>query len=377
MTGKRVTSMDVARLAGVSRSVVSAVINGTQGIGVSRAKREAVLKAMRELNYHVDAGARAMKTGRSYCVAAFGDTSNALFLQLLEGLQQACLRQGYHVLLVGRGDGMTGWEELISLYFQRRVDGIISLDYLGFEDPDWAAQVREHKVPYVSVEGYAGAEDIYSVMADYYGSVRTAMEYLEQSGVRGAAYLQMEDRRWPENWAETARRDAYEHFCAERGWTPRVEKVDKLEPEHVQAILEYDLANGQPAVYLSNWMDGALEMYRAAARLDLKVGREVKVMSADNTYRVSDQLVPRLSVMAVPYKEMGERAVDLILEQIEGGGAEAVAVADAGTGAEAEAGAEAGAEARAEAESGAGAGETARPVRKHWLAAGLLPGSSV
>ncbi|GGA31860.1 LacI family transcriptional regulator [Paenibacillus physcomitrellae] len=309
--------MDVARLAGVSRSVVSAVINGTQGIGVSRTKREAVLKAMRELNYHVDASARAMKTGRSYCVAVFGDTSNALFLQLLEGLQQASLRHGYHVLLVGQGSGSTSRDELISLYFQRRVDGIITLDPLGYADEAWASSIREHQIPFVSVEGYAGVEDIYSVMADYYGSVRAAMEFMESRGKAGVTYLQMEDGHCPENWAERARREAYADFCAERGWTYRVERVQRQEPAQIQAVLEYDRAAGVPTVYLSNWTDAALEIYRAAARLDLKIGHDIAVMSSDNTYRVSSRLVPPLTVMAVPYQEMGEKAVELLLEQIE------------------------------------------------------------
>ncbi|ANS76837.1 hypothetical protein AWM70_21495 [Paenibacillus yonginensis] len=343
--------MDVARRAGVSRSVVSAVINGTQGIGVSRVKREAVLKAMRELNYHVDAGARAMKTGRSSCVAVFGDTSNALFLQLLEGLQQASLRHGYHVLLVGQGSGSTSRDELISLYFQRRVDGIVTLDHLGYADEAWASSIREHQIPFVSVEGYAGVENIYSVIADYYGSVRTAMAFMESKGRAGVTYLQMEDGHGPENWAERARREAYAAFCAERGWAYRVEKVQRQEPAQIQAVLEHDRLAGTPMVYLTNWIDASLEVYRAAARLDLKIGRDIAVMSSDNTYRVSSRLVPALTVMAVPYKEMGEKAIELLLEQIEG---------------------------QEQLKSQAGEQErTAASLRKHWLPARLLEGESV
>ncbi|WP_223067083.1 LacI family DNA-binding transcriptional regulator [Paenibacillus caui] len=343
MTGKRITSMDVARRAGVSRSVVSAVINGTQGIGVSLAKREAVLKAMRELNYHVDASARAMKTGRSHCVAAFGDTSNALFLQLLEGLQQACVRLGYHVLLVGQGSGRESREELIALYLQRRVDGIISLDHPGYEDKAWANQVEQHRIPYVSVEGYAGSDEICSVLADYYGSVKTALQYLSTGKPDIPSYLRIAASEAPVNWAEKARLQAYLEFCAGKGAEPVVEVVESQYAARIRDILKRDIAAGRPLLYLSNWMDGALEIYRAAAELDLKIGRDVRVMSADNTYRVSRQLVPRLSVMAVPYKEMGEKAVEVLLEQID----------------------------RSEVETEAGAS------CKHWIEAQLISGESV
>jgi LacI family transcriptional regulator len=345
MTGKRVTSLDVARLAGVSRSVVSAVINGTQGIGVSPVKRAAVLKAMRELNYHVDAGARAMKTGRSYCLAVFGDTSNALFLQLLEGVQLASVRSGYHVLLVGQSAGQAAREELISLYFQRRVDGILTLDLLGYEDEAWASRIREHQIPFVSVEGFAATEGIYSVLADYYGSVYAAMEHLYACGIAAPVYVQMNDGQCSENWAEQARREAYEHFCRDHAMDVRVERVQRSEPELLHELLKRDLIQDHPPAYLTNWVDGALELYRAAAQLGVLVGRDVKVMSADNTYRVGSRLVPKLSMMAVPYREMGEKAVELLLEQMTG--------------------------------SVAGEVPGGLPLLKHWISAGLMEGESM
>lgn len=83
----------------MSRSVVSAVLNDTPGIGVGADTREAVLEAIRELNYHVDAGARSMKTGRSMTLAAYGDTRHPLFIRLLEGMQRECELGGYHILL--------------------------------------------------------------------------------------------------------------------------------------------------------------------------------------------------------------------------------------------------------------------------------------
>ena len=68
----RITSEDVAKHAGVSRSVVSAVINGTKGIRVGKEKREAVLKAIDELNYRVDVQARGLKLGHTNCIAVSG-----------------------------------------------------------------------------------------------------------------------------------------------------------------------------------------------------------------------------------------------------------------------------------------------------------------
>jgi LacI family transcriptional regulator len=314
---KRVTSHDVAERAGVSRSVVSAVLNGTQGIGVSRVKREAVLEAMRELNYHVDAQARGMKIGRSSCIAVYGDTSNALFLQLLEGVQQACAEKGYHVLLITQGVHEGTREGLVDLYLQRRIDGIISLDNTSYCDENWAKQIREHGIPFVSVEGYAEFAGVASVLADYHGSIVTALHYLEEKKGSVPIYLQFYTDQFLDNWSERQRHNAYLEYCSAKGVESRIETFERDDEEAVFQFLEKRHKEGQSLMFLVNWVDGTISLYRAAARLGLTIGKDVHVMSGDNTYRVNRYLVPSLTVMEIPYKAMGVKAVNVLLKQME------------------------------------------------------------
>src|SRR5262245_46207731 len=60
MAKRRVTSIDVAKLAKVSQSTVSRVINGTPGAPISAETRERVLEAARQLDYHPSAAARSL-----------------------------------------------------------------------------------------------------------------------------------------------------------------------------------------------------------------------------------------------------------------------------------------------------------------------------
>jgi DNA-binding LacI/PurR family transcriptional regulator len=62
---KRVTSADVARAAGVSRTTVSFVLNGRPGWSIPDETRNRVLDAARELRYRPRAAARALAAGRS------------------------------------------------------------------------------------------------------------------------------------------------------------------------------------------------------------------------------------------------------------------------------------------------------------------------
>jgi DNA-binding LacI/PurR family transcriptional regulator len=67
-TGRRPTSADVARQAGVSRTTVSYVLNNVPHQTIPDATRQRVLEAARELDYTPHAGARALRAGESNLV---------------------------------------------------------------------------------------------------------------------------------------------------------------------------------------------------------------------------------------------------------------------------------------------------------------------
>ncbi|MEW9701726.1 LacI family DNA-binding transcriptional regulator [Paenibacillus sp. SI8] len=317
MPTKRVTSFDVAKRAGVSRSVVSAVLNDTPGIGVSREKREAVLQAIRELNYHVDARASGMKTGKSFCIAAFGDTRNPLFLQVLEGIQRACAEYGFHILL--SGDPGKNLSKLADLYFQRRIDGIISLDSVNYADGEWMKERENAKIPFVSIEGYAEQCEVVSILVDYGQSVQQALNYMNKSTCLKPVYVIFKHPEETENWAERDRREAYLAWCRQSGIPPVVRFLTMGEEEEGVLQLLKELTSDDPSVVpaiLINWSIGVTTIYRKAHELKLRIGVDVLIMSADNTLRNNQSMVPMLSVMEIPYVHMGEMAVHALNEQI-------------------------------------------------------------
>ncbi|TDG00626.1 LacI family DNA-binding transcriptional regulator [Paenibacillus piri] len=316
---KRVTSFDVAKRAGVSRSVVSAVLNGTQGIGVSEEKRAAVLEAIRELNYQVDAQARGMKTGRSRCLAAFGNVSNPLFLQVLEGMQEACADNGYHVLLYASG-AESGTKGLLDLYLQRRIDGIVALDRPLQTDEQWVESMNRHQLPYVSVEGYPNHDGIASVLMDYNESIRRALGFLRERTGLAPHYLEMYHEHIQLGWGDRERKQAYSQWCEINGLTPRVHAAADGPWETRSGFWRQwiEALGGAPAAVLSNWSRGAVYVSRAAQLLGMQVGTDIHVMAADNTERINSHLFPAITSIEVPYREMGLLAARRLLEYIEG-----------------------------------------------------------
>lgn len=326
MGKKRVTSHDVAKLAGVSRSVVSAVLNNTPGIGVSAETRETVLAAIQELNYHVDAQARSMKTGRSMTLAAYGDTRHPLFMRLLEGMQQECEQRGYHILLCSPGHRQSGEarNELLGLYHQRKIDGIVTLDSTSYRDEEWAAKVKESGVPYVSVEGYAETEGVYSVLADYKGSVEMALDYVfsgDLSNTEAPVYADIfhHSSEGQIIWAEENRRNAYTDWCLKHGMEPVISRHEEREGRINWLEWLGGLQKGRAVLppVLVNWSSAVPDLYRAAHRLGLHIGKHLRIMAADNTIQGHRLSLPSLSCVEIPYIAMGEEAVRCVLKQLD------------------------------------------------------------
>lgn len=324
---KRVTASDVAGRAGVSRSLVSAFLNNTPGISVSAENRAAITSAIRELGYTVNVQAQSIKTGKSNCIAVYGDVYNALFLQLVEGVQRVSGPAGYHVLLYGEGINVEGREGLAALYRQGRIDGVITLDYPDALAPSWEEAVREWGIPYVTVEGLPSSPEILTVETDYAASIRRALEFMEAEGWPSPVFLNVLPCGRPQTRGDLLRLEAYESWMRERGRQPLIYPVpDEPWSRRQDWWREWLAGQELPLAVLSNWSRGALAVQRTAYEQGLRMGRELFVMSADDTERVSRHMIPAVPCIEVPYGEMGEAAFTLLHQAMTDGGAKADSV---------------------------------------------------
>ncbi|QKG18830.1 LacI family DNA-binding transcriptional regulator [Actinomadura verrucosospora] len=102
-SGRPATSVDVARLAGVSQATVSYVLNDAPGVTISEATRTRVRAAAEELGYAPDASARTLRTGRSDIVLMplLAAPIGTLVLSLLNELVERLREHGLTLALYG------------------------------------------------------------------------------------------------------------------------------------------------------------------------------------------------------------------------------------------------------------------------------------
>jgi LacI family transcriptional regulator len=118
------TMKDIARLAGVSTSTVSHVINHSRFVSEEIAQR--VNQAAKELGYTPSALARSLKTNRTKTIGMLVTTSsNPFFSEVVKGVENSCYQQGYNLILCNTEGNHQRMIESINTLLQKRVDGVI------------------------------------------------------------------------------------------------------------------------------------------------------------------------------------------------------------------------------------------------------------
>ena len=124
MTETRITSLDVARLAGVSQSAVSRVF--TPGASASKKTVEKVRKAAEELGYRPNILARAIVSGKSRIIGlVVAYLENQFYPEALEKLSNALQQEGYHLLIFLTSQKHGKIDDVVDEMLDYQVDGIV------------------------------------------------------------------------------------------------------------------------------------------------------------------------------------------------------------------------------------------------------------
>ena len=175
---KRVTSYDVARVAGVSQSAVSRAFR--PGLSVSTKTKDKVMKAAKKLGYKPNAIARMLITQRSGMVAVIiSSISNLIYPELLSRLTDQLSAQNVKVLLFTL-DGSEQLEELLEQVWTYQVDGVIALAaHFDYRD---ITQFEQHHIPVVLYNRQVLDHPVNTVCVDHEQGIRQLIDLLVESG---------------------------------------------------------------------------------------------------------------------------------------------------------------------------------------------------
>lgn len=172
---------DVARLAGVSRSTASNVLSGKKS--TSAEIQERVRRAVEELGYTPNAGARALATAQTQVIGLlaqfFEDEFAPAMLQYILGVSNTARELGYDILLVSEPDGARALKRITD---SRMVDGVVLLNVADRDDRLEVLRAAEQPGALVGLPGDPRHLDIFDL--DFAEAGRLMVDHLARLGHR-------------------------------------------------------------------------------------------------------------------------------------------------------------------------------------------------
>ncbi|MFH8219067.1 LacI family DNA-binding transcriptional regulator [Streptomyces sp. NPDC018057] len=314
------TMADVARSAGVSVATVSHVLNGTRP--VLPHTRQAVLDAVEQLGYTPNGLARSLVTARTRSIGlAVSAISNPYFTEILQGVEAHALEHGYSLLIADPHDDPVHERKVVQLLHERRVDGMIVAPSAR---PDaLVAYLARHAVPTVFLDrlvdaapgtGTPDAPGFDQVCADSAEPTALLVTHLAGLGHRRIGLV----AGLPGLSTTRERITGYRHGLAAAG-LPHDERLvvhgDSAADggRRATAALLSLAAPPTALVTANNAMTiGAL---RALRERGLSVPGNLALCCFDD-FDWADLFSPGLTAIAQPGRELGARAVQVLLDRL-------------------------------------------------------------
>ncbi|MDF7651502.1 ribose operon transcriptional repressor RbsR [Pantoea sp. Acro-805] len=303
---------DVARLAGVSTSTVSHVINNNRF--VSEQVREKVEQAIRELNYAPSALARSLKINQTRTIGMLlTASSNPFYSEVVRGVENSCYERGYSLILCNTEGDEERMNRSLETLMQKRVDGLLMM-CTETHLPSAEILNRYPSVPMVMMDWapFEGRGDIIQDNALLGGELAT--QHLIDRGYTRIACIAGPQDKTPAR----LRLDGFRKAMASSGLPVLPGYVVDGDFEFqggfnaMNQLLTLELL--PEAVFTSN--DAmAVGVYHALFQAGLSVPQDIAVMGYDNI-ELSRYLTPPLSTIHQPKDELGELAIDTLIHRM-------------------------------------------------------------
>ncbi len=304
---------DVARLAGVSTSTVSAVVNGN--VFVSPERKIRVEKAMAALDFQPDAIARSLKTGKSNFIGIIvPDITNAFYPELVRGAEDAAAKAGYSVLLCDSSEDSKNEENHLNALFSRRVDGILLACCVDSRAQEALAR-RRFPLVYMDRLPNAGADC--TIATDNIQAGYMAAKHLIDLGHQRigivAGYLGLSPHHDRLEGVRKAMQEFHLPILEEYLAAGGIQVEDGTSAGHALLSLPH-----RPTAILAGNSKLLLGVLQAVAERRLKVPHDLSVLGFDD-YLWNRYFHPSLTAVAQSTHEMGRKAFELLLQMIEPG----------------------------------------------------------
>lgn len=314
---KKTSIQDIADKLGVSKGTVSLVLSGkAKGSRISEEMCRKVKKMAKQMNYQPNEIARSLSTGMTMSIGVVvTDISNEFFGHLTFHIQEQAKKYGYTVITTNSNENPEDFENAVTILLNRQIDGIIIVPV--DQGQKVVERIVNRRVPLVQVDRFYPDIKANYIIVDNYKSSSEMTGLLIRKGCRRIAVV-----CYDINLNALLER--------RRGCTDMLEQYGLLDPSLVknidyenqekeieQAIIDlHKQTEPVDAIFFCSrrvFITGVKYMYKEK----IKIPEEMQVVCFDKIETFSIANIP-INYIEQPIREMGEKAVDILMEQIGG-----------------------------------------------------------
>ena len=299
---KKLTILDIAKLAGVGKSTVSRVL--TDDPKVKPQTREMVKNIIRESGYIPLKSAQSMRGGSQKLIGIIisrldSPSENRSVSTMLNTLYAS----GYDVVIMESQFDRDKTNEHLNVLKRRNVDGVIVFGFTGCDEQalaEWGSRI---------VVIAMDTQMVSSINFDNQGVIEMALSYLEQQSISRIAYIGVEPQ---DRTTGLARLNAYRAWCEKRCIEPRYQ-TGKLSHESAYYLVDQVLKSDTEAIVCASDMI-ALGVIK---RLQ-EIGREDVVVTGVGGNELLSFLFPNVFSADPGYSDAGKKAANMLIRQLNG-----------------------------------------------------------
>ena len=304
------TMRDVARLARVSVTTVSTIVNGRGGVNQELTRR--VEDAIVTLDYHPNEVARSLKANRTFTIGmVIPDVTSSFFNDVFLGVETKARGNGFSVVLCDSHDDPAQERDLLTMLVRRRVEGIL----LASAQSNLAeSRLAGRRPPIICFdrepEGLKGGV---VVIDNVLASFQAARHLIELGHQRIAVIAGSDATLTGRGRLEGVRKALREvHIPLPEDYVGR--GAFSTEGGYHAGLKILQLPTPPTAILACN-LRMTLGLMRAVKDLGLKCPRDVSVIGFDEL-DAYELIIPRLTTVVQPSYEVGMQATEMLLQVI-------------------------------------------------------------
>jgi LacI family transcriptional regulator len=315
---KRITIVEVAKKAGVSKGTVSAVINAKNT--VKPGTRDHILEVMKELNFRPRGVARNLKNDNQYKSIGIilKDLNYPFYTSIATGVKEYANNKGYSVVVTSSENDHECEKRFSHLFSAKDVKGTIIAPIVeGTSEIEHLFKLKMINYPFVLLEDVRGIQ-ANVVAINNLKAIKKAVKYLIDSGHTKIVHF-----AGPPQSSHTQERiEGFRHAFSESTLVfdkEMIVPVGSSYDESFNKTIEYfkeKKRTDYPTAIVSFNDQQALGVMMALNKLHIKVPDDISIIGNDDIYYAQIYPVP-LTTIRAPQHEIGKKAAEILIRNIE------------------------------------------------------------